>query len=70
MVPMSLELKISYFAPTNPGLVVAEAWIESGGGRTWFVEGRLRNSAGKVLAKASSTVRLLPAQKVAETMTG
>ena len=70
MVPMSLELKISYFAPTNPGLVVAEAWIESGGGRTWFVEGRLRNSAGKVLAKAISTVRLLPAQKVADTMTG
>ena len=70
MVPMSLELKISYFAPTNPGLVVAQAWVESGGGRTWFVEGRLRDTAGKVLAKASSTVRLLPATKVAETMTG
>jgi uncharacterized protein (TIGR00369 family) len=70
MVPMSLELKVSYFAPTNPGIIIAEAWVESGGGRTWFVEGRLRDSAGKVLAKASSTVRLLPAKKVADTMTG
>ncbi len=69
MVPMSLELKISYFAPTNPGLVVAHAWVESGGGRTWFVEGKLCDSAGKVLAKGSSTVRLLSTGKV-EAMTG
>jgi acyl-CoA thioesterase len=69
MVPMSLELKISYFAPTNPGLVVAHAWVESGGGRTWFVEGKLCDSAGKVLAKGSSTVRLLATGKV-EAMTG
>lgn len=68
LVPITLELKISYFAPTNPGLVVAEGWIESGK-RTLFAEGRLLDSAGKVLAKGSSTIRLLDTGRVAA-MTG
>jgi uncharacterized protein (TIGR00369 family) len=69
MVPMSLELKISYFAPTNPGLVIAEGWIESGK-RTLFAEGRLTDSSGKVLAKGSSTLRLIDSAHVSATMTG
>ena len=68
-VPMSLELKISYFAPTNPGLVIAEGWIESGN-RTLFAEGRLTDGAGKVLAKGSSTLRLIATARVTATMTG
>lgn len=70
LVPMSLELKISYFAPTNPGIVTAEGWIESGGGRTLFAEGRLLDAAGKVLAKGTSTIRLLETTRVSSTMTG
>lgn len=62
-VPMSLELKISYFAPTNPGLVIAEGWIESGK-RTLFAEGRLTDSDGKVLAKGSSTIKLIDVARV------
>lgn len=68
-VPISLELKISFFAPTNPGLVIAEGWIESGK-RTLFVEGRLTDSCGAVLAKGSSTIRLIDKARVAATMTG
>lgn len=68
-VPISLELKISYFAPTNPGLVIAEGWIESGK-RTLFAEGRLTASDGRVLAKGSSTIRLIDQARVAATMTG
>ncbi|GGE00699.1 hypothetical protein GCM10011529_03720 [Polymorphobacter glacialis] len=63
-VPMSLELKISYFAPTIPGLVIAEGWIENGGGRTLFAEGRLLDTNGKVLAKGTSTIRLLETKRV------
>lgn len=70
LVPISLDLKISYFAPTNPGLVVAEGWIESGGRRTLFAEGRLLDANGKVLAKGTSTIRLLDTSRVAATMTG
>ncbi len=64
MTPMSLEMKVSYFAPTRPGRVVAEAWIERRGRVTCFAEGQLKDPAGKVLAKASSTIRLIPTEAV------
>jgi uncharacterized protein (TIGR00369 family) len=64
MTPMSLELKVSYFAPVRPGLVTAEGWIERRGRATCFAEGRLLDRAGKVLAKASSTIRLIPREAV------
>jgi acyl-CoA thioesterase len=69
-VPISLELKISYFAPANPGRVLAEGWIEKAGGRTLFAEGRLTTLDGKVLAKGSSTISLIDAAKVQRSMTG
>lgn len=64
MTPMSLELKVSYFAPARPGRVIAEGWIERRGKATCFAEGRLLDPAGKVLAKASSTIRLIPREAV------
>lgn len=64
MTPMSLELKVSYFAPARPGRVTAEGWIERRGRATCFAEGRLLDPAGNVLAKASSTIRLIPTAAV------
>jgi acyl-CoA thioesterase len=64
MTPMSLEMKVSYFAPTRPGRVIAEGWIERRGRTTCFAEGRLIDPAGVVLAKASSTIRLIPRDAV------
>ncbi|MDB5433232.1 MAG: thioesterase [Caulobacter sp.] len=64
IVPMSLELKVSFFAPTRPGRVIAEAWIERKGRSTCFVEGRLTDLTGKVLAKASSTIQLASRDRV------
>jgi uncharacterized protein (TIGR00369 family) len=58
--PLTLEIKVSFFAPGRPGLVVAEAWIERRGKTLAFLEGTLKNEAGELLAKASSTVRLVP----------
>lgn len=69
-VPISLDLKISYFAPANPGTIIAEAWIEHGGGRTLFAEGRLTSADGKVLAKGNSTITLIDATKVQSRMAG
>jgi acyl-CoA thioesterase len=60
MTPMSLEMKVTYFAPARPGLVTAEGWIERAGRATCFAEGRLLDPSGAVLAKASSTIRLIP----------
>lgn len=64
-VPMTLEIKVSFFKPAAPGLVTAEAWIEQKGRSTVFLEGRLSDAAGVVLAKATSTVRLVPREKFA-----
>jgi len=62
--PMTLEMKVSFFAPARPGLVVAEGWIEKQGKSTCFAEGLLKDEKGSVLAKASSTLRLVPLAKV------
>ncbi len=56
----TLEVKVSFFKPANPGLVVAEGWIERAGKQTVFAEGQLLDGEGNVLAKASSTIRLVP----------
>jgi len=64
MTPMSLELKVSYYAPARPGRVIAEGWIERRGRVTCFAEGRLLDPAGAVLAKGSSTIRLIPREAV------
>ncbi|QNE33365.1 PaaI family thioesterase [Sphingomonas sp. NBWT7] len=62
--PMTLELKVSYFAPARAGLVVAEGWVERRGRSTCFFEGRLLDEGGKVLAKASSTLMLAQRDRV------
>ena len=64
VVPMTLEIKVSFFAPARPGLVIAEGWVERRGRQTCFAEGRLTDSSGKVLAKASSTLMLVEKAKV------
>jgi uncharacterized protein (TIGR00369 family) len=64
LTPMSLELKVSFFAPARPGRVLAEGWVEKAGRSTCFTEGRLLGPTGAVLAKATSTIRLIPRAKV------
>ncbi len=64
IVPMSLELKVSFFAPARPGLVIAEAWVERHGKRTCFYEGHLKAPDGTVLAKATSTILLADRTRV------
>ena len=57
--PLSLEIKVSFLQPATPGLIVAEAWIERSGKSIAFLEGLVRNEKGEVLAKATSTMKLV-----------
>jgi uncharacterized protein (TIGR00369 family) len=57
--PLSLEIKVSFLKPATPGLIIAEAWIERSGKSIAFLEGLIRNEAGDVLAKATSTMKLV-----------
>ena len=63
-VPMTLEIKVSYFGSARPGRVIAEAWVEKHGKRTSFYEGHLKAPDGTVLAKASSTILLMDIARV------
>lgn len=63
--PMSLEVKVSFFKPSAPGLVTAEGWVEQKGRSTVFAEAKLTDAQGAILAKATSTMRLVPREKFA-----
>ncbi len=64
VTPMTLELKVSFFAPVRPGLVIAEGWAVRNGRKTAFYEGHLLDDAGNVLAKASTTMMLADRSRV------
>ncbi len=64
ITPMSLELKVSFFAPARPGLVIAEGWVERHGKHTSFYEGHLKSPEGIALAKATSTILLADRARV------
>ena len=64
VVPMTLELKVSFFAPARPGTIIAEGWAIKHGRRTAFYEGALKDGAGNLLAKATSTMTLVDRAKV------
>ena len=64
VVPMTLELKVSFLAPVRPGRVLAEGWAVKHGRKTCFYEGALKDAAGMLLAKASCTMLLADRAKV------
>jgi acyl-CoA thioesterase len=64
VVPMTLELKVSFLGPARPGAVFAEGWIIKSGRTTAFVEGSLKDAAGSLLATASSTLMLADRARV------
>ena len=64
VVPMTREIKVSFFAPTRPGKVLAEAWVERRGRSTCFFEADLKDGDGRVLAKSSSTLMLADRTRV------
>lgn len=64
VTPMTLELKVSFFAPARPGTVFAEGWAIKHGRRTAFYEGALKDANGTLLAKATSTMTMMDRSKV------
>lgn len=54
----TLEMKTSYLAPGRPGILTAEGSVLRMGKSVMFLEGRIRDAAGVLLATASSTTRV------------
>ena len=57
--PLSLEIKITFLKSVGPGRVFAEGWIEKRGRSISFLEGVLLDENGEVLAKGTSTAKLV-----------
>lgn len=57
--PLSLEIKVTFLKSVSPGRVFAEAWIEKRGRSIGFLEGQLLNENGDILAKGTSTAKLI-----------
>ena len=62
--PATLELKVTYLKPASQGINIAKGWIVRMGKSIVFLEAELHNGQGELIAKASSTARLLLKSKV------
>lgn len=60
--PLTLDLNVSYMAAGNHGKFTCEARIIRQGKSISFVEGELFDASGELVARATSTVRLVPMQ--------
>lgn len=58
--PLTLDLNVSYLAAGNHGKFICEARIIRQGKSISFVEGELFDESGELVARATSTVRLVP----------
>lgn len=61
--PLTLELKITFLKSANPGIVIAGARVIKLGKSIAFVEGTLTNESGELIAKGTSTNKLVPMPK-------
>ena len=59
----TLELKVSFLRPAQAGDLVGEGRVVHRTGSTAFLEGRLLDPAGNLLATASATARIVRAGK-------
>jgi uncharacterized protein (TIGR00369 family) len=61
--PLTLELKMTFLKSANPGIVIAAARVMKLGRSIAFVEGTLTNESGDLIAKGTSTNKLVPMPK-------
>lgn len=63
MFTPTIELHVSYLAPARPGPLYGEGQVVQAGKSIAFLEGRLMDLSGVVVAKATASARLVPAGK-------
>jgi len=59
----TLELKVSFFEAMGPGLVYAEGRVMRWGGSVGFLDGELRDQAGRLIVHATCTVKIVRPKK-------
>lgn len=61
--PPTLDLHVSFLAPTRPGRLVGEGRVTQLGKSIAFLEGVLFDAVGTPVARASATAKLVPAEQ-------
>jgi acyl-CoA thioesterase len=59
----TLELKISFFEAMGPGIVFAEGRVLRWGGSVGFLDGDLKDETGRLIAHATSTIKIVRPKK-------
>jgi uncharacterized protein (TIGR00369 family) len=59
----TIEMHVSFLAPARPGPLYGEGQVVQAGKSIAFLEGRLMDLSGTVIAKATATARLVPSEK-------
>jgi hypothetical protein len=62
----SIDINVSFLAAAKPGPLICEAEVLRLGKTVGFVEGRLMDSEGRMLARATSSVMLVPAERASQ----
>ena len=55
----TLEMKSSFITAGRPGRLVGEGWVVKQGKSVAFIEAELKNADGELVAKGSSTARIV-----------
>ena len=59
----TIELHVSFLAPARPGPLYGEGQVVQAGKSIAFLEGKLTDLSGTVIARATASARLVPAAK-------
>ncbi len=63
MLPTTIDMTVSFLAPARPGPLIGEAMVVQLGKTVGFVEARLADEMGLIVARATASVRLVPLAK-------
>lgn len=64
LYPSSIDMNVSFLSAAKSGPLVCEGEVLRLGKTVGFVEGRVMESAGRLIARATSSVMLVPAERV------
>lgn len=59
----TIEMHVSFLSPARPGPLYGEGQVVQAGKSIAFLEGKLTDLSGTLLARATASARLIPAQK-------
>ncbi len=65
LYPSSIDMNVSFLSAAKPGPLVCEGEVLRLGKSVGFVEARLMDSDGRMVARATSSVMLVPAERMA-----